>query len=745
MRALLEDVRKGNIDSYEVPGPELRPGGILVRTAFSAISAGTERAHREQVEKSIIGKAMARPDLVRQIIDYARVEGIRSAYQRVQTKLNTLSALGYSCAGTVLAVAEDVKEFVAGDQVACGGVSFATHSEVNVVPKNLAVHVPNNVSLDAASLAAIGAIAVQGLRQGQVAFGENVAVIGAGLVGAITVQLSKAAGCKVIAVDVDSERVQHAVEMGANLGLAADDTITPAKVKDFTKYGADVAIITAASRSTGPIELAAKLLRDRGRIVVVGDVDLGLARSIAYHKELSITLSRSYGPGRYDPEYELRGIDYPIGYVRWTEKRNMEAFLDLLASRAINVDCLIEKRYSVEDGNRAYADLKSSHTYTALIEYPAAKVNAPAIPRSATITSETKVKGEVRVSCIGAGSFARNVIFPALRNSPGVRLWSVASASGIAAESARRSFAFAKAESPAHLITSEDSDAIFVMSRHDSHAQYVIEALSNHKPVFVEKPLAISQEQLEEICKTYEIERESGHSPFVMVGFNRRFAPLTEAVAAFFANRREPMMVHVRVNAGFIPSEHWIQQPSGGGRIIGECCHFVDWARFIVGAPVQKVVASALPDGSRYNRDNLSATLSFCDGSIANILYVANGDKSVAKEYFEVFCEGGVARLNDFRSLELVKSSKKRTVKSAHDKGHTREVNCTIEAIRSKLEPPIAFGELVEVTNITLAILNSAVTGREIVLNQLGNGFHYSSQPQPVTGAEGTATHRVAG
>ena len=745
MRALLEDVRKGDIGSYEVPEPELRPGGILVRTAFSAISAGTERAHREQVEKSIIGKAMARPDLVRQIIDYARVEGIRSAYQRVQTKLDTLSPLGYSCAGTVLAVAEDVREFVVGDKVACAGVSFATHSEVNFVPKNLAVHVPNNVSLAAASLAAIGAIAVQGLRQGQVVFGENVVVIGAGLVGAITVQLSKAAGCKVIAVDVDPERVLHAVEMGANLGLAADDTLLPAKVNDFTKYGADVAIITAASRSTAPIELAAKLLRDRGRIVVVGDVDLGLARSIAYHKELSITLSRSYGPGRYDPEYELKGIDYPIGYVRWTEKRNLQAFLDVLASRAVNVDCLIEKRYSVEEGNKAYADLKSSHTYTALIEYPAAKVNAPAIARSAAITSELKVKGEVRVSCIGAGSFARNVIFPALRNSPGVRLWSVASASGIAAESARRSFGFAKAESPAHLITSEESDAIFVMSRHDSHAQYVIDALTNHKAVFVEKPLAISHEQLEEISKVHEIERQNGQAPFVMVGFNRRFAPLSEAVAAFFANRKEPMMVHVRVNAGFIPSEHWIQEPSSGGRIIGECCHFADWARFIVGVPVQKVVANTLPDGSRYNRDNLSATLSFCDGSIANILYVANGDKSVAKEYFEVFCEGSVARLNDFRSLELAKASKKRTLKSAHDKGHIREVNCTIEAIRSKLWPPISFAELVEVTNATLAIVNSAVTGREIMLNPVPHESPHPSQPQPVNATESKAAHRVAG
>jgi predicted dehydrogenase/threonine dehydrogenase-like Zn-dependent dehydrogenase len=713
MRAILENVRAGQVASYEVPDPELRPGGVLVRTAFSAISAGTERAHREQVEKSIIGKAMARPDLVRQVINYAKTEGIRSAYQRVQTRLDTLSPLGYSCAGTVLAVAQDVPDFRVGERVACGGAGYGNHSEINFVPKNLVVRVPENVPLDAASLTTIGAIAVQGLRQSQVVFGENVVVIGAGLVGMLTVQIAKAAGCRVIAIDIDRGRVQRALELGAHLGLCSDDSHTPEAVKAFTGHGADVAILTAATRSTDPIELAAHIMRDRGRIVVVGDVGLGVSRNSMYHKELSIALSRSYGPGRYDPQYEEGGIDYPIGYVRWTEQRNMEAFLELLASRAIDVGPLIARRYLVEEGEKAYSELRSSGAYTVLIEYTQAVPKAAVTPMPKA-PGEMARKTELRISCIGAGSFARNVIFPCLRNYKGARVWSVATASGIAAESARQSFGFARAQSPDELLRDKETDAIFVISRHDSHARYVVAALSNRTPVFVEKPLAVNRQQLEEICNIHALEKELGHSPFVMVGFNRRFAPLTEALIDFFARRREPMLVHVRVNAGFIASSHWVHHKSDGGRIVGELCHFIDWARFVIKSPIQRVVATALPDGSRYNRDNLAATLSFADGSIANIVYVANGDKSVAKEFFEVFCEGGVARLDDFRSLELVRDSKTRRIKSAHDKGHHKEVQLTLDAIRGGGDAPIPFEELAEVTEATLAITESIVSEQAV-------------------------------
>ncbi|PYV50089.1 MAG: hypothetical protein DMG98_28450, partial [Acidobacteria bacterium] len=519
MKAVLEDMRSGKVMAYEVPQPELRPGGILVRTAFSAISSGTERAKLEAGEKSLMGKAMARPDLVRQVMDFARNEGIKAAYQRVQSRLDSLSPLGYSCSGIVIAAGEGVQEFQPGDRVACGGGGYASHSAINFVPKNLAVKLPDSVGLDAAALTTIGAIAMQGLRQSEARFGETLAVIGAGLVGVLTIQLAKAAGCRVIAIDLDPGRVERAVKFGADLGLVSSDSRTPLAIKEFTDYGPDAVIITAATHSTEPIELAAAIARDRGRIVVVGDVGLGVSRPNVYLKELSISLSRSYGPGRYDAYYEEGGIDYPIGYVRWTEKRNMEAFVQFLAARSINLAPLIEKRYPVEQADTAYAAIRESGSYTALIDYavPEAAATSASVPAP---QRQKRSPGEFKVGCIGAGGFARNIIFPALRNRKGVILESVATASGIAAQSACKSFGFTKAQTPSDLLQDAETDGVFILSRHDSHSRYVVAALTNHKAAFVEKPLAVTQDQLEEIRCAYQAAKEQGHAPFLMVGFN---------------------------------------------------------------------------------------------------------------------------------------------------------------------------------------------------------------------------------
>lgn len=720
MRAILENVRSGEVTGHEVPQPELRPGGILVRTAFSAISAGTELAHREQVEKSLLGKALARPDLVRQVVDFARTAGVKAAYQKVQSRLDTLAPLGYSCAGIVISAGQGVTEFHPGDRVACAGAGYASHCEVNFIPKNLAVRVPDSVPLEAASLSAIGAIALQGFRQSQAVLGEVVAVIGAGLVGVLTVQLAKAAGCRVVAIDRDGQRVDRARQFGADLALSSADRDTPSRVQEFARYGVDVAIIAAASPSAEPIELAANISRDRGRIVVVGTVDLGVSRKTMYMKELSLVLSRSYGPGRYDSQYEEDGLDYPVGYVRWTEKRNMEAFLDLLASGAVNVAPFLERCCPVEQGSAAYQELKDTGAYTVLLEYPSRGLISmpPSTGTAAESPSRTAARsgraGELKVSCIGAGSFARAVMIPALRKTRGVSLQSVATASGVASESARQLFGFARAVQPAELLQDKDADAIFVLSRHDSHSRYVVAALAQHKPVLVEKPLAVSREQLEEIRIAYQAETERNSSPFLMVGYNRRFAPFTEKLREFFAGRHEPMVVNIRVNAGFIAREHWVQKTGEGGRIVGELCHFVDWARCVVGSCMVSVAAHALPDGSRYNRDNVIATLTFQDGSIANLSYLANGDRSVAKEEFEVFCEGKVGRISDFCRLELASQGKTRRTKARRDKGHEREVEITVEAIRSGSDSPIPFAELMEVSEATLAI-EEAIGGGTLV------------------------------
>lgn len=700
MLALLTDRKSGEVATYEVPAPELLPGGLLLRTHYSAISAGTERATLELSSKSLLAKAKARPDLVKQVIAHARQNGLKAAYQKVHAKLDSLTTLGYSCAGEVIAVGDGVHEFRPGDRIACGGGTYANHAEINFVPRNLAAHIPPQVSTAAASLTTIGAIAMQGIRQASVHVGETVAVIGAGLVGVLTIQIARAAGCRVVAIDLSPERVRRAAEFGADLALVSDDPALGSKIKEFSRYGVDAAILTAATDSTEPAEMAADILRDRGCIIVVGAVGMGVSRANMYHKELSLALSRSYGPGRYDPQYEEGGVDYPIGYVRWTEKRNMEAFLDLLASGQVNVTPLLEYRYPVGEGAKAYADLKAGR-YTSILEYNGAS-SAVEKPVTAAIAARPRMGSEVRVGCIGAGSFASSVIFPILQSIKGVRLQAVATTSGAGAASAQRGFGFEAAEQPSELLNDPNVDALFVLTRHHAHATYALSGLDANKPLFVEKPLAVDRPQLAQLKEAYARQARTGRTPFVMVGFNRRFAPFTEKIRQCFAGRREPMLIHARINAGHIPHDHWIH--SDGGRIVGEFCHFVDWARFTIGSPIRSVTAAGLPDGARYNLDNLAVMLKFVDGSVANLLYLANGDRAVPKEFFEVFCQGAVARLDDFRTLELARNGKVQKFRGLQDKGHRQELQLTIDAIRSGSPSPISFDELVDVTETTFLV-----------------------------------------
>jgi len=714
MLALMTDRKSGEVSTYDVPAPELRPGGVLVRTQYSAISAGTERATLELSSKSLLAKAKARPDLVKQVIEYARQNGVRAAYEKVHAKLDTLTTLGYSCAGEVISVADGVHEFRAGDRVACAGGTYANHAEINFVPRNLAVRIPPQVSSAAASLTTIGAIAMQGVRQAEAGIGETVAVIGAGLVGVLTIQILRAAGCRVVAIDLSPQRVKQAAEHGAHLAVAADDPTLASTIKEFSRYGVDAAILTAATDSAEPAEMAARILRDRGRIIVVGMVGMGVSRNNMYMKELSLTLSRSYGPGRYDPQYEEGGIDYPLGYVRWTERRNMEAFLDLLAAGQIDVTSLLEHRYAIEEGAKAFADLKNG-LYTSILEYNGASA-VPQKSMPAVIAARPRIGDEVRIGCIGAGNFASSVILPNLQSIKGVRLQSVGTTSGAGAASAQRAFKFQTAEQPSDLLNNPNVDAVFVVTRHDNHATLTAQALLAGRPVFVEKPLAVNREQLAQLQEVYAAQVQAGRAPFVMAGFNRRFAPFTEKIRQFFAGRREPMMIHVRVNAGFMPHDHWIH--AQGGRIVGEFCHFVDWARSVIGFPIQSVSASGLPNGTQFAADNVAVTLKFADGSVANLLYLANGDRSIPKEFFEVFCQGAIARLDDFRTLELARNGKIQKFKSLQDKGHRGELQLTIEAVRDGKPSPISFEELVEVTEATFLVDQAVATGEVVQLRQ---------------------------
>jgi len=714
MLALMTDRKSGEVSTYDVPAPELRPGGLLVRTQYSAISAGTERATLELSSKSLLAKAKARPDLVKQVIEYARQNGVKAAYEKVHAKLDTLTTLGYSCAGEVISVADGVHEFRAGDRVACAGGTYANHAEINFVPRNLAVRVPPQVSSAAASLTTIGAIAMQGVRQAEAGIGETVAVIGAGLVGVLTIQILRAGGCRVVAIDLSPQRVKRAADFGAHLAVAADDPTLASTIKEFSRYGVDAAILTAATDSAEPAEMASRILRDRGRIIVVGMVGMGVSRNNMYMKELSLTLSRSYGPGRYDSQYEEGGIDYPLGYVRWTERRNMEAFLDLLAAGQIDVTSLLEHRYPIEEGAKAFADLKNG-LYTSILEYNGASA-VPQKSMPAVIAARPRIGDEVRIGCIGAGNFASSVILPNLQSIKGVRLQSVGTTSGAGAASAQRAFKFQTAEQPSDLLNNPNVDAVFVVTRHDNHATLTAQALLAGRPVFVEKPLAVNREQLAQLQEVYAAQVQAGRAPFVMAGFNRRFAPFTEKIRQFFAGRREPMMIHVRVNAGFMPHDNWIH--AQGGRIVGEFCHFVDWARSVIGFPIQSVSASGLPNDTKFATDNVAVTLKFADGSVANLLYLANGDRSIPKEFFEVFCQGAIARLHDFRTLELARNGKVQKFKSVQDKGYRRELQLTIEAIRSGKPSPISFEDLAEVTETTFLVQRALATGEVIPLVQ---------------------------
>lgn len=439
---------------------------------------------------------------------------------------------------------------------------------------------------------------------------------------------------------------------------------------------------------------------------------MGVSRANMYRKEISLAMSRSYGPGRYDPRYEEGGHDYPIGFVRWTEKRNMEAFLDLLSSGALQVEPLLASHFPVEEGGKAYAAVEAG-AYTGIIDYHAAgDVRASSPLRAA----QPRPKDKLRVGCIGAGSFARGIILPHLRSATGVLLESVATSTGAAAESARTSFGFKVAESPSELLDNSNLDAVFILTRHNSHAAYVKSALERGKSVFVEKPLAVDREQLEMVRTAYAQALAENRKAFVTVGFNRRFAPLTEKLKSFFAGRAEPMLVHIRCNAGFIPRTSWVQDPEHGGRVVGELCHFVDWARAVVGCAVRSLTAAALPDVGRYNGDNLTVTISFEDGSVANLVYVANGDKAVGKEYFEIFCGGSIARMDDFKVLSLSRGGKIKTSRCSQDKGHSREMELTIDAMKQGKVAPIPFDELVEVTEVTFAIEEAIRTQRTVSL-----------------------------
>jgi len=598
------------------------------------------------------------------------------------------------------------------------GAGYANHAEVVFVPQRLCARLPDGVSYQAGAFGTLGAIALQGLRQAAPALGESVGVVGLGLLGLLTVQMLRANGCRVVGVDLNAARCELARQLGADAAAAPDDPALDARARQFSPAGLDAVILTAATASSAPIELAARLARDRARVVVVGAVGLHVPRTPFYEKELTLRLSRAYGPGRYDPRYEEHGVDYPIGYVRWTEGRNLAAFLDLLRAGRVDTAPLATHTFALDDAERAYA-LVTGRTKEpflgVLLDYDLAEgVPMPVEGAVVPVRPAAPEDGRVGVALLGAGSFAQSMLLPHLAGHAGARLRVVATPSGLTARSVaeRAGFETATADMPAAL-ADPAAGLVVIASRHDSHAALAAAALRAGKAVFVEKPLALSPVELAEVEAAYA----ASPAPFLMVGFNRRFAPLVGELRRHLAGGAEPLLLHYRVNAGYIPLDHWTQDPAiGGGRILGEVCHFVDLLAFLAGGPAASVLAYATPDGGRYRRDNLTLILRLAGGSVGTVLYAANGDRSLGKERLEVLGGGRAAVLDDFHTLHLHAGSKTRTRRAAPDKGHGAEMRALVDAVRAGQPSPVPFRESVHATRVTFAVLESLDTGRPVEL-----------------------------
>jgi predicted dehydrogenase/threonine dehydrogenase-like Zn-dependent dehydrogenase len=711
MRQVLQDLRSGATEVAEVPCPRPGRGEVLVRTTRSLVSAGTERMLVAFGKAGLIGKARQQPEKVRQALDKVRTDGLLPTLEAVRDKLDQPLPLGYCNVGRVIEIGAGVEGFRVGDRVASNG----RHAEAVAVPALLCAKVPEAVTDEAASFTVLGAVALQGIRLAQPTLGEAVAVTGLGLVGLLTVQLLRSHGCRVLGIDFDPERLALARSFGADVVdlSAGEDAL--ARAAAFSRgRGMDAVIVTAATTSSEPIRQAAQMSRKRGRVVLVGVAGLELSRADFYEKELTFQVSCSYGPGRYDPDYEEKGRDYPVGFVRWTQGRNFEAVLDMMAEGRLDVSQLVSHRFAIEKAAAAYKLLASEEpSLGILIEYPDETGTAVAALRSASIRlagAAPRAAGkQPRVAVIGAGGHATRSLIPALR-AAGAQLKIVASSGGVSALHAARRHGFEQAVTDADAIFADAAvDAVVIATRHDCHARLVLEALEAGKHVFVEKPLCLTLDELEAIEARHRSLTEAGRAPVLMVGFNRRFAPHVVKMKALLDGVADPKAFVATVNAGAVPAGHWTQDPeTGGGRILGEACHFVDLLRHLAGSPIVGCSKIATPAATG---DTASLSLAFQDGSIGTIHYLANGHRSFPKERIEVFGGGRVLQLDNFRRLTGYGWPGFRAMRLwRQDKGHRACMAAFMEAVRRGRPAPIPFAELAEIARATLRL---ASPGRE--------------------------------
>ena len=714
MKQIAQNYKSGALSLLEVPVPNCQPGGVLVRTAYSVISAGTEMMKVSEGKRTLLGKARARPDQVKKVINAVRQQGMLATFQKVMNRLDSYTPLGYSLAGVVVEVGTGVEGLRVGQAVACAGNQYALHAEYNWVPETMCVPIPPGVALDQAAFTTIGAIALQGLRQADIRLGESACVIGLGLVGQILVRLLRGAGVRVVGVDIVSGRCRAAEAAGASICAVPG---TP-EFERFSRevavltggHGVDCIFITAGGDNNSPVELAAELARDRARVVDIGKCKLDLPWNAYYEKELDVRFSRSYGPGRYDPIYEEAGIDYPIGYVRWTERRNMECVLDMLHEGRLDLSSLITEVFPFESAVDVYERMNKGSVsgFGVLFKY---QETSPVVRRIASRSISPKVADQVRIGVIGAGNYVSSMLLPHLARRHDVDLVEVVTNTALSAANAVKKFGFARsATDSTGLVMAEDIDALIIGTRHATHAELVCAALRAGKAVFVEKPLTITRESLSEVVRTIE---ETGNDR-LMVGFNRRFSPLLNQMKGEWGKRVGPHVIHYRINAGPLEKGSWyLQSATEGSRFVGEGGHFIDTASWWLEAdPLQVTAAATVGD-----QDNLSATLSYPDGSLATISYLTDGDPRLPKERIEIFGEGKVACFDNFSQFVLWQHGRSTTKRiRSLDKGQKAELDAFISAVKSGDRMPINIESLLATTSATIAVQESIAANMPITL-----------------------------
>jgi predicted dehydrogenase/threonine dehydrogenase-like Zn-dependent dehydrogenase len=698
MKQLL--IKGGEIIVEQVPAPVVEAGHVLVDVRYSLISAGTEMSALESSGRSLVGKALEQPERVKKLWDHLRTQGLHKTIAKLQSKVSQPVPVGYSCSGRVIEVGAGINDLRPGDRVACAGSGLANHAEVVQVPRNLVVNVPDGCDLRDAASVTLGAIAMQGVRRADPRLGEVVVVTGLGLLGQITVQLLKAAGCRVIGLDLDDRRVVLARELGAA------DAFNPARVSVENEvrhrthgHGADAVIITAASESDAVVQQAMELARKKGRVVVVGAVGLGLQRSPFYEKEIDFLISCSYGPGRYDERYEEQGLDYPYAYVRWTEGRNMREYLRLIARGEVRVKGILEEEFPLSQAPRAYAALgrAANRPLGVLLSYPAeGDVRAGELGTKVVLRSRATA-GKVRVAVVGAGSFAKEVHLPNLQKlSDFYHVQAVVSRTGSNAQATAQHFNANYATTDyREALDDPDVDAVLICTPHHLHARQAMEAAQAGKAVFLEKPMALDANSLDRLVGVLRETRV----PF-MVGFNRRFSPAARRAKELIAGRQNPLMISYRVNAGYLPPQHWTQTEVGGGRLVGEACHIFDLFRYLIDESITELSALAITPRKEHvlASDNVVVTLKYVDGSVATLLYTALGSAEVGKEYMELYVDGKVLVLDDYRSLQVHGAKARGWSARRQDKGHEAELRAFAEYLSGKREMPLSLPSIYETT-----------------------------------------------